>query len=69
MTRVKSLFPGAVRRGINQSAMGVADPASAVPDPVPRYVPPNEWRPGETDEARVWRRFPITAHKPARHDR
>jgi hypothetical protein len=52
------------RSTINQSAMGVLDPQSAIRDPVPPRVPPSQWRAGEADEARVWRRFPITSHKP-----
>jgi hypothetical protein len=43
------------------SVLGVPDPKAT--DPVPRGIPPGEWRPGESDEARCFRRFPINKHK------
>jgi hypothetical protein len=43
------------------SVLGVIDPRAS--DPVPRGIPAGEWRPGESDEARCFRRFPIDKHK------
>jgi hypothetical protein len=35
-----------------------------IPDPGPPAPPLDPCREGESDEQRVWRRFPLTGHKP-----
>jgi hypothetical protein len=57
-----ALIRGLPYNGINSTwFFGTVDPT-----PQPLGCPPLAGRHGETDEARAFRRFPITSHKPGR---
>jgi hypothetical protein len=54
-----------IARALGKSSHNHASTFGAIdPTPQPLGCPPGAGLAGETDEARVWRRFPLTTHKP-----